>query len=81
MKTRDKLPLSSKFQVVIPKNARKIMGIDDKFKGGFKVKSVTKNQITLEKIPDWRSYIGSMDGVFGNNPTKTIREHRDSDWN
>ncbi len=31
--------------------------------------------------PDWRNYIGSMDGVFGKNPTKTIKDNKDSDFN
>ena len=29
--------------------------------------------------PDWHDYISSMDGVFGKNPTQTIRDNRESD--
>ena len=71
--------ISGKYQVVIPKAARKKMGLTDK--GGFLVvKKVTENEITFAKPRKLEDYFGIMEGAWGPDPVATIRKQRDEEW-
>lgn len=50
------LPLSSKYQVVIPKEARKKLGITRSTRGMY-IKRVTKDEIVLAKAPDLKQWM------------------------
>ena len=71
--------LSPKYQVVIPKSARKKMGIEQ---GGIplRVKRVTKTEIVFEKTPQLEDFIGAFPGAWGKDPAKMVRKMRDEEW-
>ena len=77
--TQEHVKLSSKFQVVIPKNARNKMGLTTKSGHVLRIKKVTNTEITLEKVPDWRDFIGSFINTTVD-PVQSVREQRDTDW-
>ncbi len=71
--------ISTKFQLVVPKAARKKMNITDSSLGYvMRVKNVTATEITFEKVPSWRDYIGTLTGAWGPDPVATIRADRDA---
>ncbi|MEO7364477.1 MAG: hypothetical protein ABIV43_03145 [Candidatus Saccharimonadales bacterium] len=53
------LPLSAKFQVVIPKAARQKLGIDHSTAGVY-VKRVTRDEIVLAKVPSVESELRAL---------------------
>lgn len=78
-KVHEQVKLSSKYQVVIPKTARNIMGLTKKSGYTLRVKKVTSTEITLEKVPDWRDYIGSYKNECVG-PVNSVRQQRDTEW-
>lgn len=74
----EEVKVSSKYQVVIPKAARKKMGITDKGDYTLRVKNVRKYEITLEVVPDWREFIGLFPQET--NAVKLVRNQRDTEW-
>jgi len=75
------LPLSPKYQVVIPKEARKIMGIDRSTQAVY-VKRLSSDEIVLAKAPNTKNVF--LDLVNSTPPVRTdavkrIRKLRD-DW-
>ena len=76
--------VSTKYQIVIPKDVRKRMGIKpgqkvsfgDVEKGGSV--SLTKKLTALEVVEKYR---GSLNGAWGGeDPAEYIRRMRDSEW-
>lgn len=76
----DILQFSNKYQVVIPKAARKTMGITDPKTQQLRVAKVTKKGIYLEKAPELEEFFGSLTGAFGTDATERLRKLRDSEW-
>ncbi len=75
------IPISQKFQVVIPKAARKTMGLTHATKGLY-VKSVSKDEIVLAKAPDLDKWLTDL--LESSPPTNTnavgrVRKLRD-EW-
>ena len=62
------LPLSAKFQVVLPKSARLKLGIDHTTTGVY-VKRVTKDEIVLAKVPSIRAELQAL--LRSSPPTQT----------
>ena len=62
------LPLSAKYQVVIPKAAREKLGIDQDTPGVY-VKRVTKDEIVLAKMPSIREQLTEL--LHSTPPTDT----------
>lgn len=74
---KNTVSLSSKYQVVIPKAARKKMGIDRA--GKLSVSKITDNEITFRKEPELEDFFGAFKDAFGPEPTKALRKMRDED--
>lgn len=77
-----KLSISSKYQVVIPKEARKIVGITKASKEIF-VKSVKPGQITFSTSPpkehsELMEFSGSL--ATTKHATRRLRKLRDTEW-
>jgi len=73
------IKLSPKYQLVIPVDARKVMGLN---KAGqkFVVDKVSKNKITFVKEPDLEEYFGAYDDAFPKNALQVLRKMRDTEW-
>lgn len=77
----EEVKVSTKFQLVLPKKARRKMGIVDSSLGyTMRVKRVTETEITFERVASWRDFVGKFEGAWGVEPVKTIRKIRDTDW-
>lgn len=72
--------LSSKYQVVIPKEARKKMGIIQAEGQQFQITKVTEDEIVFRKAKSIDDYLGNMDDAFPKNPTAVLRRMRDTEW-
>ena len=72
--------LSSKYQLVIPKAARKRMGLSVAAGQHFKVARVTSNEIVFEKQRTLDSYLGVYGDTFPTNATEALRHQRDNEW-
>lgn len=72
--------LSSKYQVVIPKTARKKMGLDKPTGQRFKVKSVTEDEIVFRKDKTLNDFLGGYEHAFPKNATVKLRNIRDNEW-
>jgi AbrB family looped-hinge helix DNA binding protein len=79
MKTQS-LTLSSKYQVVIPKAARKKLGLDKPTGQRFKVERVTKNEIVFRKDKTLDDFLGAYNHAFPKNATAKLRSVRDKEW-
>ena len=76
------IPVSSKYQVVIPKAARKIMGITRSTQAVY-IKRVTAHEIVLSKAPntaDWLVSLLESTPKTKTNAAKRINKLRD-EWN
>ena len=62
------LPLSSKFQVVLPKSARLKLGIDHNTPGVY-VKRVTNDEIVLARVPSVKTELHAL--LQSSPPTKS----------
>lgn len=77
------LKLSNKYQVIIPKAARKKMNLERGL-SYMTVKHVTDNEITFMKSPvvssDIEKYAGVLREEWGKNSVARLRKIRDEDW-
>lgn len=72
--------LSSKYQVVIPKAARKTLGLTKPTGQQFSVARVTKDEIVFRKDKTLDDFLGKYGGVFPKDATATLRHARDNEW-
>lgn len=72
--------LSSKYQVVIPKAARKKLGITRSTGQKFSVASVTENEIVFRKDKNLEDFLGAYDHAFPEDATGVLRRIRDNEW-
>jgi len=72
--------LSSKYQVVIPKTARKKLGLDKSTGQRFRVESVTEHEIVFRKDKTLDDFLGIYDHAFPKNATAKLRNIRDKEW-
>lgn len=79
MKT-DIVTLSSKYQVVIPKAARKTLGLNNPAGQRFKVQRVSDTEIVFRKDKSLEDYLGKYDKAFPSNATRALRKIRDDEW-
>lgn len=77
------LKLSNKYQVIIPKAARKKMHLE-RGTSYMTVKRVTDSEITFVKSPVAGSnidrYAGILKAADNPNPVENLRRMRDKDW-
>ena len=76
----DVVTLSSKYQVVIPKAARKKLGLNKPESQRFRVERVSDTEIVFRKEKSLEDYLGKYDKTFPSNATSAIRQVRDSEW-
>ena len=76
----DIVTLSSKYQVVIPKAARKKLGLNKPEGQRFKVERVSDTEIVFRKDRSLEDYLGKYDKAFPLHATRAIRQVRDSEW-
>lgn len=79
MKT-DVVTLSSKYQVVIPKAARKKLGLNKAEGQRFKVERVSESEIVFRKDKSLDHFLGKYGKAFPVNATTKLRQIRDSEW-
>ncbi len=72
--------LSSKYQVVIPKAARKKLGLNKPMGQRFKVESVTENEIVFRKDKTLDDFLGAYGSAFPKNAAAELRRMRDEEW-
>lgn len=72
--------LSSKYQVVIPKAARKKLGLEKPSGQKFKVVSVTEDEIVFRKDNNLEDFLGHYGHAFPENATQKLRRMRDEEW-
>lgn len=72
--------LSGKYQVVIPKAARKTLGLTSPEGQRFRVERVTKDEIVFKKDTTLDDYLGKYGDAFPKNATAELRRRRDTDW-
>jgi len=77
---KDTVTLSSKYQLVIPSNVRKKMGLKNTKDIQFRVKSFNSKEIVFTKEPTLDEILGSYTGYFPKDATAAIRKRRDEDW-
>ncbi len=76
----DVVTLSSKYQVVIPKSARKKLGLLKANGQRFKVERVSDNEIVFRKDKSLDDFLGQYGHAFSANSAVKLREQRDKDW-
>jgi AbrB family looped-hinge helix DNA binding protein len=79
MKT-DVVTLSSKYQVVIPKIARKKLGLIKPEGQRFRVEHVSENEIVFRKDKTLDDFLGQYGDAFPVNAGRELRKIRDQDW-
>ncbi len=79
MKTQT-VTLSSKYQVVIPKTARKTLGLTAATGQQFSVARVTKNEIVFRKDKTLDDFLGAYSHAFPKNAAAELRHVRDNEW-
>jgi len=72
--------LSSKYQVVIPKAARRKMGLEKAAGQRFRVERVTENEIVFRKNKTIDDFLGKYSHAFPKNATAELRRSRDTEW-
>jgi AbrB family looped-hinge helix DNA binding protein len=72
--------LSSKYQVVIPKSARKKLGLSKPTGQRFRVEKATDNEIVFRKDKTLDDFLGSYSDAFPKNATEKLRQMRDEEW-
>jgi AbrB family looped-hinge helix DNA binding protein len=76
----DIVTLSSKYQVVIPKAARRKLGLNKPEGQRFKVARVSDTEIVFRKDKSLEDYLGKYGNAFPANATDKIRQARDTEW-
>lgn len=74
------LTLSSKYQLVIPKTARKKMGLVGKAGQRFQVTRVSEDEIVFRKEPTLDDFLGKFGASFPKNAAAALRKMRDEEW-
>ena len=72
--------LSSKYQVVIPRAARKTLGITSSTGQQFSVARVTKDEIVFRKDKSLEDFLGAYGNAFPKHATDKLRRIRDEEW-
>lgn len=72
--------LSSKYQVVIPKAARKKLGITHSVGQQFSVAHVTEDEIVFRKDKTLEDFLGAYSRTFPTNAAAELRHIRDDEW-
>lgn len=73
---KDIVRLSSKYQVVIPKAARKRMGLTSPENHYFKVVRVTDDEIVFKKSNSLDDYLGAYSQSFPAHASEVMRKQR-----
>jgi AbrB family looped-hinge helix DNA binding protein len=79
MKT-DVVTLSSKYQVVIPKTARKKLGLIKSEGQRFRVERVSENEIVFRKDKSLDDFFGQYGDAFPVNASAKLHKMRDQEW-
>ena len=79
MKT-DVVTLSSKYQVVIPKTARKKLGLFKSEGQRFRVERVSENEIVFCKDKSLDDFLGQYGDAFPTNASAKLHKMRDQEW-
>jgi AbrB family looped-hinge helix DNA binding protein len=79
MKT-DVVTLSSKYQVVIPKMARKKLGLFKPEGQRFRVERVSEDEIVFRKDKTLDDFLGQYGDAFPINAKSELRNMRDEEW-
>lgn len=72
--------LSGKYQVVIPKAARRKLGLDKAAGQRFRVERVTEHEIVYRKDTTLDDFLGAYPHAFPKNATTELRHMRDNEW-
>jgi AbrB family looped-hinge helix DNA binding protein len=72
--------LSSKYQVVIPKTARRKLGLNKSAGQRFKVERVSEDEIVFRKDKSLDHFLGKYGKAFPADATSKLRKIRDSEW-
>jgi len=72
--------LSSKYQVVIPKMARRRLGLTKPMKQSFKVARVTEDEIVFRKNKTLDNFLGAYTDSFPKDASRELRRIRDVEW-
>jgi len=72
--------LSSKYQVVIPKAARKKLKLGRAAGQRFEVARVTEHEIVFRKTKSLDEYLGAYDHAFPKQAGAQLRRMRDKEW-
>jgi AbrB family looped-hinge helix DNA binding protein len=76
----DVVTLSSKYQVVIPKTARKKMGLFKSEGQRFRVERVSEDEIVFRKDKTLDDFLGQYGDAFPVNAAVKLHKMRDQDW-
>ena len=72
--------LSSKYQVVIPKAARKKMGLNKPTGQRFRIEHVSEDEIVFRKDKTLDNFLGKYGSAFPKDATARLRQMRDTEW-
>lgn len=72
--------MSGKYQVVIPKAARKKLGLHKSVGQRFRVERVSSDEIVFRKDKTLDDFLGRYGKAFHRDATNALRHMRDSDW-
>lgn len=80
MKTTPSVTLSGKYQLVIPKAARKEMNLGAPSGQKFRVERANKDEIVFRREPEIEDFLGKYGHFFPPNAAAALRKMRDEDW-
>lgn len=72
--------LTSNFQLVVPKVARKQLGLNKPGRQRFKVQKVTADEIVFRKVRTLNDFLGAYNHALPKNSTAELRSMRDEEW-
>lgn len=75
------LTLSSKYQLVIPKDARQKMDLEGRIGQRFRVVRVNEDEIVFRKEPSPEDFLGKFGDSFPKDGAAALRKMRDEEWN
>lgn len=76
----DVVTLSGKYQVVIPKAARKKLGITMSKGQRFRVVRVSEDEIVFRKNKSLDDFLGQYGNAFPSHASSEVRKIRDQEW-
>lgn len=77
---KDVVTLSSKYQVVIPKAARRKLGLQKPSGQRFRVERVSEDEIVFRKDKTLDEFLGRYGSAFPENSTDALRRMRGTEW-